>query len=507
MKSILNKYIPFLLAFSMTVIITMFTSCDNDDDVSSSAPPVITEIRNYAASPNDTLVDKIVPGQWIVIHGKNLKDAKQISFNGGTASFEHGLFSDNTAVLQVPWSVPLHNVDPALLHTINYGTKGGTTTFKFNVVGGPATITGTSMTSATMVGDSLFIYGTNLYLIEKLTIEGVDVSSLTTVSNGSSIGFVLPAIDAPIPWEGKVVAASGIYEFDVLIVPEIFAVSNANPSQGDSVRIYGKNLNGVSSFKFGGATITDFTEDPEGSYVEFLAPDTWSYDSGRVIIVSDYGTAKTVYHINTQNKHWLGLLANFEWGDYFGYDWSGDISLNSNMAVFNGSMGTNTSQYVYFDTPILAGGESKFAQLGNANNTSINNANAWVPKANLSDPVGNWGLQFEISVAKPWNGGTLYFKTAFAGELYVARFEPWKITASKTVDFETDGWQTVTIPLSEFRSKKVTLGDGDSVTSLNRLIGPAGESKYDVTLKNFASKSTATGFYAGIDNIRVVKIK
>ena len=88
MKNILNKYIAFLLA--LTVIITMFTSCDNDDDV--TAAPVITEIRNYAASPNDTLVDKIVPGQWIVIHGKNLKDAKQISFNGSSANFDHGLF-------------------------------------------------------------------------------------------------------------------------------------------------------------------------------------------------------------------------------------------------------------------------------------------------------------------------------------------------------------------------------------------------------------------------------
>ncbi|WP_157805296.1 glycan-binding surface protein [Confluentibacter citreus] len=509
MKNILNKYIPFLLAFSMTVIITLFTSCDkNDDDVTSSGAPVITEIRNYAASPNDTLVDKIVPGQWIVIHGKNLKEAKQITINGSIASFEHGLFSNETAVIQVPWSVPFYNVDPALLHTINYATKGGTTSFKFDVIPPAATITGNSMSSATMAGDSIYIYGTDLYLIERLTLAGTDVSSFTTVDNGSSIGFILPAIDAPMPWAGELVLASGIYEFDVLIVPEIFAVSNANPDQGDLIRIYGKNLNGVSSLSFGGANITDFTEDPEGSYVEFLAPDKWSYSSGPVTTISEYGTATTVYDINTQNDRWLGLLANFEWGDYFGYHWWGDISLAFGpVADFNGSMGTNNSMYIYFNTPILAGGESKYAPLGNANNTSINNRNAWIPVANLSDPVENWGLQFEISVANPWNGGTLYFKTEFAGESYVARYEPWKISASKTLAFETEGWQTVTIPLSQFKSKKVTLGDGDSVTSLNLLLGPTGESSYDATLKNFASSSTATGFYAAIDNIRVVKIK
>jgi hypothetical protein len=505
MKKITYKHLRYLLLSCMAVALMTLWACENDE---TNPRPVITEIRNYAASPNDTLVDKIVPGQWIVIHGKNLKDAKQISLNGSIASFEQGLFSDNTAVIQVPWSVPLFKVDPAVFNTINYRTTGGTTTFNFSVVGLPATITGNSMTSATMAGDSLFIYGTNLYLIEKLTIAGVEVSSLTTVSNGSSIGFLLPAIDAPMPWEGKVVAASGIYEFDVLIVPEIFAVSNANPSQGDSIFIYGKNLNGVSSFSFGGATITEFTEDPDGFYVAFIAPDKGSYASGPVTIVSDYGTATTAYDINTQEKFWKGLLANFQWGDYFGYAWWGDENLAFGpVADFNGSRGTNNSMYIYFDTPVLAPGESKYAPLGNANDTDINKANTWMPVDSLENPVGSWGLQFEISVAKPWNGGTLYFKTEYAGESYVARFEPWKITASKTVAIETNGWQTVTIPLSQFKSKKVQLGDGDSVPSLDQLIGSTGISKYDITLKNFASSSTATGLYAAIDNIRVVKIR
>ncbi|PKQ46626.1 glycan-binding surface protein [Confluentibacter flavum] len=506
MKNILNKYIPFLLAFSITVIITLFTSCDNnDDDVSGSGgAPVITQIRNYEASPNDTLVDKIVPGQWIVVHGKNLKKATEISFNGSSAQFDAGLFSDNTAVLQVPWSVPLNNLDPDIVNTIQYVTISGTTTFKFNVVGPPATIYGNSMTSATMAGDSIYIYGANLYLIEKLTLAGTDVSSFTTVDDGSSIGFTLPAIDAPMPWAGELVLASGIYQFDVLIVPEIFAVSNANPSGGDLVRVYGKNLNDVSSFSFGGANITDFTEEPDGYYVEFIAPDRWSYSSGPVTIVNSYGTASTVYGINTQNGDKVGLLANFEWGDYFGYHWWGDISLAFGpVADFNGSMGTNNSMYIYFNTPILAGGESKYAPLGNSNT-----GNKWIPVANLSDPVENWGLQFEISVANPWNGGTLYIRTEFAGDTFVARYEPWKIPGSnKTLAYKTDGWQTVTIPLSQFKSKDVTLGDGNPVDSLNKLLGATGASSYNMTLKNFASSSTATGFYAAIDNIRVVKIK
>ena len=502
MKKLLNNRISHLLLLSMMLIVTMLTSCVNDDDLNGA--PVITGVRNYEAAPNDTLVTSIIPGQWIVIHGKNLKEATQISFNGSPAEFDAALFSDNTAVLQVPSSLPFNNIDPDIVNTIQYTTKSGTTTFKFDVIPPPATITGNSMTAATQVGDSIYIYGTNLFLIEKLTLAGMDISSFKTADDGSSVGFIRPQIDAPMPWAGELVAASGIYEFSVLIIPEIYAVSNTNPDQGDLLRVYGKNLNGVSSFSFGSKVITAFTEDTEGFYVEFVAPDKNSYSSGPVTIVSTFGTVSTPYDVNTQNNKWLGLLANFEWGDYFGYAWWGDISLAFGpIADFNGSMGTNNSMYIYFNTPVLDAGASKYAPLGNSNT-----GNKWIPVENMSDPVENWGLQFEISVVQPWNGGTLYIRTEFAGDSFVARYEPWKIPGSnKTLAYKTDGWQTVTIPLSEFRSKDVTLGDGESPTRLNQILGATGASSYNMTLKNFDSFKTTTGFYAAIDNIRVVKIK
>ena len=502
MKKLLNNRISHLLFLSMMLIITMLTSCNNDDD--SNAAPVITAVRNYEPAPNDTLVTSIIPGQWIVIHGKNLKNATKISFNGSIAPFDAGLFSDETAVVQIPWDVPFSNVDPTLLNTISYVTTSGTTSFKFDVIPPPATITGNSMTAATQVGDSIYIYGTNLYLVEKLTLAGVEISALATADDGSSIGFIRPEIDAPMPWAGELVLASGIYEFDIEIVPEIFAVSNVNPDQGDLMRIYGKNLSGVSSFSFGSKVITDFTENPDGSYVEFLAPGKWDYSSGPVTIVNDYGTVSTLYGVNTQRDEWLGLLANFEWGGYFGYFWTGGlISAPDDLAVFNGSMGTNNSQCLSFNSPILDGGASVFTPLGDSHH-----GNKWMPVENLSDPVGNWALQFEMSVAQPWNGGTLYFRTKFAGDIYVARYEPWKIPGSnKTLAYKTLGWQTVTIPLSHFKSKVNELGDGVAAASLSLLLGPTAAGEYDITLKNFASSKTTTGFRAAIDNIRVVKIK
>ena len=166
-------------------------------------------------------------------------------------------------------------------------------------------------------------------------------------------------------------------------------------------------------------------------------------------------------------------------------------------------MGTDNTQFMYIDNPVLAGGASVFIPLGNSNT-----GNHWVPVANITDPPSSWALQFEISVAHPWNGGTLYIKTQFAGDSYVARYEPWKIPGSNvTKAFITKGWETVTIPLSEFRSTVNTLGDGVSITQITRLLGPTGANSYNMTLKNFDTSPTATGFYAAIDNIRCVKIK
>ena len=521
MKKLLNNRISHLLFLSMMLIITMLTSCNNDDD--SNGAPVITTVRNYAPAPNDTLVTSIVPGQWIVLHGKNLKEATQISFNGTPIDFDAGLFSDKTAVLQVPLSLPFNNLDPDVVNTIKYVTAAGTTTYKFNVIPPAATITGNSMTSATKVGDSIYVYGTNLYLIEKLTIAGMEISPLKTADDGSSVGFVLPTINAPMPWATVLVAASRTYEFDVLIVPEIYAVSNANPSQGDLIRVVGKNLNGVSSLSFAGATITDYTEDPDGLYVEFLAPamDS-SHASGPVTIVSTYGTVITPYNVHTLTYLEDGVIMNFEGGWSFNGmegNWGNNIKGAVNNAAndpfgwlthttdFDGALGTNNTLFPYYkQDEVFNPGQGGPNWDGHA---FLMGENQWIPSGNLSDPVGNWAIQFEMSIPKPLDGVSICFRTDFAGDSYLFRFEPWRISASVTAAYKTEGWQTVTIPLTEFRAKIGNQGEGRgaSVTSLTQLLGSTGKANLKVFAKNFGTTPSKTGFYGAFDNIRIVKIK
>jgi len=501
------SYIFLCLAFAFTVAVQ---SCKTDD---GNAAPEITAIRNYAASPNDTLVTSITPGQWIVIHGHNLKNALAILFDGVQATFNYAEFSDETAVVQIPSSIPFNDVSATDLNTVKYTTIDGTTTFKFNVKSLPATITGNSMSSKDVVGDSVHIYGINLYLIKSLTIAGQAVTPFTTVSDGSSIGFKLPAITEPMPWHVVVEAASGTYTFDISILPTILSVSNVNPSVGDSVYVYGANLNGINSFSFAATPITSFKEADDGSSVGFVAPAL--SQRSPVTIVSTYGSVTTAYDVNTRIDN-NGVLANMEWGDYFGWQWWGGASLTVNSAAnsggwitvrsdFDGVLGSNNTMFMSYNTGVMQSGAG--TSYDGTYNLPIGTYQ-WVPVANLSDPVDNWAIQFEMSVAHPWNGGTLCFVNGFADN-YMARYEPWQKSTTATAPFSTKGWITVTIPLSSFRISDPKLGDGKgvSVTSLTNLLGSTGKTNLNIYLHNFSTSTTATGVYAAFDNFRVVKIK
>ena len=508
MKKILNARLCLLPLFLM--IVALLPACKKVNDSSNAGAPSITSVRLYHPSPKDTLIgtgnlntDTSFTGhagKYVVIIGHNLQNATQITFDGVPTSFNTALFAPNSAVVSIPY-INFSTIDTAKLYTIQYTTPAGSTRFYFKL-GPPApTISGISDVFANP-GDSVYLYGSNLTLVQQFTYGGTNIPSFKYNTYGTTLGFLMPATtsDKFI----VVTTKSGTARDTINAKPIIYGISDCNANAGDSVYVYGAYLKTVQSLSFGGATITNFTEGPRGIYVKFLAPASNSYASGPVTIVTSYGTVSTPYKVNTQNGVTEGLLANFEWGDNFGYAWWGDEKLAFGpVADFNGSLGTNNSMHIYFDSPALAGGASLYAPLGNSNT-----GNHWVPVANVTDPPSHWALQFEISVAHPWNGGSLYIRTDFAGDSYVARYEPWKIPASNvTKAFITKGWQTVTIPLTEFRSKATELGDGVSITKISDLLGPTGANSYNMTIKNFDTSPTATGFYIAIDNIRCVKIK
>lgn len=178
--------------FAIAVFFTGIQSACKKD-VTTGAPE-ITGVRNYAASPADTLAATITTGQWVVLIGHNLKDAVQISFNGVPAAINSVMFSDTSATVLVPAVIPFPSVPAESLNTIRYVTRQGATTFTFSIAAPPPSITAVSNENANE-GDSVYISGLNLFFIEELTFAGAAITHYTETADGTAIGFVLPALN------------------------------------------------------------------------------------------------------------------------------------------------------------------------------------------------------------------------------------------------------------------------------------------------------------------------
>jgi len=120
----------------------------------------------------------------------------------------------------------------------------------------------------------------------------------------------------------------------------------------------------------------------------------------------------------------------------------------------------------------------------------------------LTNPVDNYALKYEISVKKPWSAGSIFIVKDY-NWTYLARYEPWLGTGGS---FSVNGWQTVTIPLSSFKTKANGAdGTGSAASSLSVLLG-SGAGNTNLMFVNTGT-TTVQDFEAAIDNIRVVKIK
>lgn len=507
MKNFLNKDIHFLLMFCSVAIGILFASCNNED----MGLPVITDVRNYAASPKDTIIDSAVAKeQWVVIEGQNLQNALKISFNGVPAEFKSTFLTPNSAVVKIP-AIVFVLIDVNKLYTIEYVTSEGSTTFSFKL--GPAAPVITAISDVfAQPNDSVYIYGKDLVLLKSFSYGGTPITAVTTNLSGTALGFLMPS---PAPTSGDVVITtmSGVATFKILALPTITGISNENAVANDSVFVYGTYLKGIQSFSFGGTAITSYKSNSNGSSVGFVLPS--SVQTGPVSITTAFGTASTVYNVNDLEH---GLIANLQWDkstDVYGHvGWNGGTASTSSASLNNANtwvaltpdFPTNNTIFAVLSTTVLNPDEGSAGNWPPIYQLHFDNQK-WIAPANLGDPVENYALKFEVSIPKPWNGGALNIESS--NNLFTFRWEPWQITATTTAAYKTKGWITVTVPFTEFREKDDKLGGGRgvSITKLSDLVDATGKTTCVMYMHNYGTSATATGFYGAFDNLRIVKIK
>lgn len=473
-----------------------------------NALPVITSIRSYVASPNDTVINSAVAnGQWVAIAGRNLQNAIRISFDGVPATFNSTLFAPKSAVVQIP-AIQFSAIDTAKLYTVQYVTTAGSTTFSFKL--GPAAPTVTAISDVfANPGDSVFIYGTNLVLVQHFSYGGTEIPSFKSNIDGTALGFLMPAT-TPTD-QVSITTKSGSVTFKMVAIPTITGVSNENATPGDSVYIYGTYLKNIQTLTFAGQAITSFTSSKDGKSLGIVMP--LNATSGPASITTKFGAATTVYNVYDLV---YGLIGDLEFNsstDKFGMiGWDGGSQVTGTAAnaqswlPYNPDFSGNLSNFGVLKTGVLQPGEG----YGNGWPPSYQLAfdkEQWIPNANLSDSIQNYALKFEMSIPQAWNGSALNIEVN-GNNTFIYRWEPWQ-NSGTTVAYTTKGWITLTIPFTEFRKKDATLGDGKGVamTKFSDILDSSGNGTCFIWVHNYGSSATTTGFYGAFDNLRVVKIK
>jgi hypothetical protein len=198
MKKITYRHLSYLLFSCITVALMMLSACDNDE----TQPPSISEIRNYDASPNDTVVQTVGAGQWVVLLGKNLSGVSQVYFGSVVAIVNTALSTNESVVVQVPFSIPFESLPAEKVNEITVVSDGGSTTFEFNVTGPPiisrvrnfADSPNDTLTDGISPGQTVNIIGFNLRNVLTLKFQGMDVDVSNIIYTDSSAIVTAPDV-------------------------------------------------------------------------------------------------------------------------------------------------------------------------------------------------------------------------------------------------------------------------------------------------------------------------
>lgn len=178
-------------AFSLTL-----PACKKE---SVSGAPVITEVRNYVASPGDTSQLSIRDGQWVILIGKNLKGVQEVYFGGIPATINATFMKDESIVVKVP-AIPFASVPMDKLNEVTVVAEGGTFTYHINVTGAPlithvrnyASAPNDTVVQAIVPGQQVNIIGFNLKNATKIAFQGVQADLTGAVYTDSSVIVTLP---------------------------------------------------------------------------------------------------------------------------------------------------------------------------------------------------------------------------------------------------------------------------------------------------------------------------
>jgi hypothetical protein len=190
MKNIQKIYKPFLWLLFMAGVMSL-NACKEEDP----GMPEIVSVRLIDPEQADNkLTGGPLLGETIVIEGKNLANVQTVLINDFEVYFNPALITNSTIVVTVPSDAPTLATAESVSNTIKVVTPNGTvSSFNFELVPPPPVIASIGNEMAN-VGETIRIYGSYLYVINKITFPGgIEATSFTYDPLGNYVDVVVPS--------------------------------------------------------------------------------------------------------------------------------------------------------------------------------------------------------------------------------------------------------------------------------------------------------------------------
>ncbi len=312
------------------------------------------------------------------------------------------------------------------------------------------------------LGQVIVIVGKNFHNLEEVYINGVLTLFNPTLATDTHIIIAVDddtptlATHPDVPNTVTVVTKGGQATASLAILPpppRVASISNEFARAGETLTIRGLYFFFVEEVVFpGGISSTNFTSSPDGRTLRVVVPEGIE-ESGYVAVVTESGSDDSGPRWRFNDK--TGIFCNFQ--DINPFDAWGDKPVLG-----------------YSDPdPIEEGGAYvRVHELGVPpemwwdNNMVIPTDGVNWPVVTSNDP-SDYAIKFELYTVKPWNSG--WFEVNLGWNFFY-RLMPWNtpenpaeywvVNPDSRIAVDTDGWQTLIIPLNHFREKPGNDPDG-----------------------------------------------
>ena len=477
-------------------------ACKKND--SDGGMPVITDVRSMDTTRRDSTFTESQPGNMIVIQGNNMGGLVAVYFNDTSAYFNPVYATSTNVIITIPATSQTAATNPSVPSTIRLVTNHGTATYSFTLYLPPPSISSITFDNS---GTLVYINGSNFQGIKKITFPVPSPDTALSYTVNKTFTQIVAVIPAGVSFVDslRVYCTYGVAAVGYPPPMTITSISNENATDGTTITVNGTNFIGIDKVIFpGNLEGTEVTTVSVTQITVKVPPGITTTDSLRLHGALGTATSPQLFdsyiafpspgYLSTFDQQWAGDNTSF-------VGWTGGYA-DAPTTTANYPGGTGGSGVLNQGSPM--GPNTAAGSQGNAGLLQLNDV-PWV--GNTGASPSDYSLKFEVYVASPWKAGTVWISVGdwYAWTSYTGRFAPW--TTEPSGVYQPTGWQTITIPLSQFIS-----GNGFSQTSWNSSGSPATKfTDYPTTGVGFlinndqATDAPAGSINIAIDNVRIVK--